>query len=586
MTQTNSTFTFTEEMKGFVTFGETNFDDGFEKGKQNGTDLMFHLTISGEVDPFVDRPEHEATPVGYIESSALGRCIVEKGTFNLFTDTRDLNTKKMFYRLFVRDKDGNPITLSGHKRVQDNPGPDLWKDTTTLFTNLFRGHVTAEQESGSEILAAGILHIYVLDFAKQLTTIRTFGPTFSERAAGLEKFSKYFFGSLWEIYGPSFMPAMNHFQREIPAYTLEGVKDADISLHPFSTGDRLGLSLLRYLRKPCDDVVVIIHGLTTSSDMFIMPEHTNLVNYLLDNGFTDVWTMDFRMSNRYPYNLQRHRYTMDDIALYDYPPGFAKVRETVGRNKRIHVICHCLGSVSFMMSLFGKAIDGITSVISNSVALTPRVPRWSQFKLSLGPPLVEYVLGFEYMNPYWRHEPGFSIGKVFAWFVSQFHRECNVPECHMLSFMWGTGFPALYNHENLLDITHERGGDLYGGTSMHYYRHVNRMVSSNNTAVKYDPRNPKYKVLPDNYLQYAKEIETPVLFITGEKNNVFTDSNIVCHERLQKIVPGRHSLRVFPNYGHQDVFMGKNVHVDIFPTLLDFLQQHSGRSRVKATAVG
>ena len=87
--------------------------------------------------------------------------------------------------------------------------------------------------------------------------------------------------------------------REIPLYTLSGVQDADISTHHFSTGDNLGLSLLRFHRRPSEDVVVIIHGLTTSSDMFIMPEHYNLVQYLLDHGLTDVWTVDFRMSNRY-----------------------------------------------------------------------------------------------------------------------------------------------------------------------------------------------------------------------------------------------------------------------------------------------
>ena len=85
---------------------------------------------------------------------------------------------------------------------------------------------------------------------------------------------------------------------------------------------------------------------------------------------------------------------------------------------------------------------------------------------------------------------------------------------------------------------------------------------------------PRYKSLPDNYFEYAREIETPVLFTTGEINNVFRDSNIACHERLEKIVPGRHQLHVFPKYGHQDVFMGKNCHQDIFPRLVAFLEEH------------
>jgi cholesterol oxidase len=74
---------------------------------------------------------------------------VENGAFNLFIDTADLNRKKMSYRLFFRDADGKPMTLSGFKRIQDNVGPDIWQDTTTLFTNIFRGHIRQDQETSS-----------------------------------------------------------------------------------------------------------------------------------------------------------------------------------------------------------------------------------------------------------------------------------------------------------------------------------------------------------------------------------------------------------------------------------------------------
>ena len=361
-------------------------------------------------------------------------------------------------------------------------------------------------------------------------------------------------------------------QREIPLYTHEGVRDADISTHYFSTEDKLGLSLVRFLREPCDDVVIIIHGLTTSTDMFIMPEHENLVTYFLNKGLTDVWCLDFRMSNRHSYNMRRHRMNMDDCALYDFPAAIAKVREHVG-DRRIHVICHCLGAVSFMMSLFGKAVDGISSVVANSVSLTPRIPTWSKMKISVSPFLVEYVLNVPYLNPRWSEDPGLTIGKVFSAAVSFFHRECDVQACHMLSMMWGTGWPALYEHKNLADVTHRRGGDLYGPTSMNYYRHVWKMVRSGG-AVKYRPDDPKYDSLPNDYFEHAKEIETPVLFMTGESNRVFTDSNIVCHKRLEEIVPGRHQLHIFEGYGHQDPFMGKNNHLDIFPRLYQFIDEN------------
>ncbi len=581
-------FQFTEDMRGFVSVGQTSFDDGYRLGRDNASDLMFHLTLkTADLDLFLTDRSHEMQAIGYVEGAVVGgRCPVERGTFNLFIDTADAAHKQMTYRLFFRTTGGRKMTLSGTKQVQEKPGFDVWRDTTTLFTNLFDGYVESAEEAATPLAAVGILHIGVADFAAELTTMRALAPTFAERTAGLERFARLFLGSLWQAYGhlPSFK--MGPFDREIPLYTTEGVTGAEISQHPFTTADRLGLGMLRFLRKPSDDIVLIIHGLTTSSDMFIMPEHVNLVQFLLENGFTDVWTLDFRMSNRYAYNLHRNRMNMDDIALFDYPAAIAALRATIGPDRRIHVICHCLGSVSFMMSLFGKAVNGIASVISNSVALTVRVPGWSRVKLVAAPFLCEYVFGIEYANPYWRREPGLSVGKLLGMGVSLFHRECDVPECHMLSFMWGTGFPALYSHANLHDVTHRRGGDLYGGVSFNYFRHVEKMVASDNTAVKYNPTDLRYAPLPNNYFDHAREIETPVLFMTGENNHVFVDSNIKCFERLDALVPGRHQLHVFPNYGHQDVFMGKNCHIDIFPRLLQFLQSMRGRTVPAPVHVG
>jgi cholesterol oxidase len=330
---------------------------------------------------------------------------------------------------------------------------------------------------------------------------------------------------------------------------------------------------------------MIIHGLTTSTDMFIMPEHYNLVSYLLDNGYTDVWCLDMRMSNRHSYNLFPHRYSFDDIALFDYPPAIDIIRQHVG-DRNLHVIAHCLGSVSFMMSLYGKAVDNLASVIVNSVALTPRVPKWSKVKLKMAPTMVEHVLGFPNLNPRWCEDPTLTRGKIFSKVVSNFHRECDVPACHMLSLMWGTGWPALYSHENLADVTHRRGGDLYGATSMHYYRCVNKMVRAGSRPLKYDMGNPALASLPDDYFVYAREIKTPVLLTTGADNKVFTDSNIVCHERLKALGCDNTELVVYPGYGHQDVFMGEHVARDCFPAMLEFINRHSAPATAPAAGNG
>ncbi|MEV0275862.1 hypothetical protein AB0I22_05675 [Streptomyces sp. NPDC050610] len=367
-------------------------------------------------------------------------------------------------------------------------------------------------------------------------------------------------------------------------FTSEGVHDAEVSVYPFAAGDGLGLTLTRFRRGPPQgpgsparprDAVLLIHGLTTSSDMFIMPEHANLAGFLLDQGFPDVWALDHRMSNRFPYDLACHRFTLDDVALHDFPAALAELRAHVGPECRIHVIAHCLGAVAFAMSLAAGAVTGIASAVVNSSALVLRLPVWSRCKLRVVPGLTEYVLGLPYLNPAWPQDAPFTRGRMIARGVSLFHRECDVPACHMVSAMWGAGRPALFGHERMSPVTHERIADLFGATGVHYYRHIRAIVRAGR-VVKYRPGDPAYRDLPDDYLEAASGLTTPLLLTSGDRNHVMSDSNVACQRELALRAPGVSRLRLFPGYGHQDVFMGKDSARDVFPQLVEFLREHVG----------
>ncbi|GLX94098.1 alpha/beta hydrolase [Herbidospora sp. NBRC 101105] len=361
----------------------------------------------------------------------------------------------------------------------------------------------------------------------------------------------------------------------IARFTNDGVSDAEITMYPFPTDDGLGLELTRFFRADSDDVVLLLHGLPASTDMFIMPEHVNLVTFLLNNGLTDVWSLDFRMSCRHPYDTETHRFTLDDIALFDHPAGLAELRRHIGPHKRIHVIAQCLGSVSFMMSLAAGLVDGIASVTSNSVALVTHVPTWSKLKLAFGPGFFDYVAGVPFLDPRFGDAPVMTRGWMISRMVSLFHRECDVRSCHMISFMWGAGNPGLWSHENLAEETHQRVADLFGANGVHYYRHMRKMVRAGH-AVRHDDR---FRDLPADYLEAASDIDVPVLFLTGDRNHVFTDSNVVCHEIMSRHNPGLHELRILPGYGHVDPIIGKNAHVDVFPHILDFITRSGSGAR-------
>jgi cholesterol oxidase len=194
---------FTEEMKGHITLGETDYQRGARQGKQDGTFFMFHLTIeTDDVEKFVADARHEGTAKGWVSCEALGgKLPVERGMFNLFVDDEDKELTRMLYRLYFADGAGHPLTMSGFKKVKDDPGLDLWPDTSTLYVKLFKGHVDAAGEDAAELVAAGIITIYLLDFARQITTFRTHGGSAADQAKALASFGKLFMGKLWDVYG-------------------------------------------------------------------------------------------------------------------------------------------------------------------------------------------------------------------------------------------------------------------------------------------------------------------------------------------------------------------------------------------------
>lgn len=197
-----SSVRFTEQMKGYASFGEGDFERGFADGRAGDMDLMFQLTIElDDVRAFAADPRHEAGARGWVQSHPLGgRREVERGVFNLLVETPDPKVHHMLYRLWFRDGSGHPLTLSGFKVIRPGSALDLWPDTSTLYTRVLRGHVEPGDDE-AELVSSGILHILPRDFLRQLTTFRSGAPTLGARLEALARFNLLFAGELWAIYG-------------------------------------------------------------------------------------------------------------------------------------------------------------------------------------------------------------------------------------------------------------------------------------------------------------------------------------------------------------------------------------------------
>ncbi len=194
---------FSEQMKGFVA-PASDFQPGFDLGKAQNKKLDVALTIRTEdADALITDPNHLMAVTGFADSPWLGGKVkIDSGEFNLLVSTVDPRKKEMRYRLFVHHTNGTECTISGVKHVAADGGiADIWEDTTTLFTSIFRGHVAAADEPTADQIATGIITINFFDFLQEMTTFKVDGPTPVARLNALTRFTTLFLGKLLDVYG-------------------------------------------------------------------------------------------------------------------------------------------------------------------------------------------------------------------------------------------------------------------------------------------------------------------------------------------------------------------------------------------------
>ena len=185
-------------MKGYFVLGESDPETGKEKGESNDSELAMHASINiRDLDAFIADPDHLGEIAGTVDFPPLGESIpATHGVFNLFSPADEPDTKYMIYELAI-EHDGQPYYLAGRKIVRDDPGFDLWSDTTTLYTKLHKG-----TDTSGDVVGAGVLSLGIAELAKLVKTLKaTSTDSTGEGARTVLKFGKFFMGNLWDSYG-------------------------------------------------------------------------------------------------------------------------------------------------------------------------------------------------------------------------------------------------------------------------------------------------------------------------------------------------------------------------------------------------
>ena len=329
---------------------------------------------------------------------------------------------------------------------------------------------------------------------------------------------------------------------------------------PSQTEDGLRLNLIniRGQREPDRGPVIVVHGAGVRANIFRAPVETTIVDTLVRRGY-DVWLENWRAS----IDFEPNNWTLDQAARYDHPAAVRTVVAETGGDK-VKAIIHCQGSTSFAMSACAGLVPQVDTIVSNAVSLHTVVPAWSKVKLRFAVPMVQRFLSF--LNPGWGDDPPDSSTRCSPSWCKLVHHECDNTVCKQVSFTYGSGFPALWRHENLNPVTHEEFIPReFGHVPLTFFQQMAKCVR-NGHLVAFE----HLAGLPDDYVAQPPQTDARFVLFAGQRNLCFLpESQRRTYDWLSGFRPGYHALHVLPSFSHLDVFMGDAAAQSMFSLMMD-----------------
>lgn len=190
---------FREKMEGWFSLGRTDPAEGAKKGKEANQKLSLNAAIYiHDLRNFLKNSTRSGMMAGHIHFEPFDDYLPAKqGVFNLFVEHEDQgpDTKWMIYEMEF-EHEGKSYYLAGKKEVRNDPGLDLWEDTTTLKVHLHEGN-----DSTGPIAGAGILKLSKKELIKLLRSMHAIAAESSaERFNLVANFGAFFIGELWDSY--------------------------------------------------------------------------------------------------------------------------------------------------------------------------------------------------------------------------------------------------------------------------------------------------------------------------------------------------------------------------------------------------
>jgi cholesterol oxidase len=552
---------FTERMTGFFALAAADHQQGWDAGKATNSAMTFLLTIHvGDLDAMLQDPVHRAALVGTVECAALSAhpLSISNGEFRILAiDPQRVGTREMVYTMTLTSVEGGRYFLRGRKVVHDDPGFDLWSDTTTLTVDVHPG------DESAAISGRGILRIKPFDLLRMLSNLRvTNANTTAEKLRAQATFGRFFAGVLYDTYGGVAARA-SVYDRNAPPRKKRTLNLPAPEVRFFTTDDGVRLQLTRY-RGGSKGPVMLVAGMGTTTLSFTIDTlDVNLAESLCSAGY-DVWLFDYRASPAVPE--VRTQFALDEIALHDYPAAIREVRAATGADS-VQVIAHCVGSATLLMSIAAGQAPDVRSAICSQFTLHVRSTPLVQMKANLHLASLVSRLGIHLMNARYDSSAGWKdrlYERLLRLYPAHPGERCDSPVCRRIRFLYGETFQhSALNHE-----THRLLYEIFGEANLTILNHLSTVFRRGHIV----DRSGK-----DAYLQHTDRLAIPITFLQGAHNKIFLPEG--SRKTWQLLVdrngPELYELKYFPEYAHMDLFIGKDAYKEVYPYLVEQLDKHN-----------
>ncbi len=307
--------------------------------------------------------------------------------------------------------------------------------------------------------------------------------------------------------------------------------------------------------------VVLAPGYGNAARVFALDTvPKSYAQYLGEHGY-DVWLLDYRASPDLPSSFTQ--FTVDDIAMRDWPAAIAHVRSETGADT-VQVMGHCVGGLSLCMAL-GGGMEGVRSATFSSLAGHPIATIGNQLRANARLATLFRKVGIGGLNTDYRPGslPDRAIDAVMR--VLPFKHVHDSAVGRRIYFIYGD----VFDHDRIDEATMaESVPSFFGNGNITFFEHISRMIRKSK-AVDAQGR--------DAYLSNTNRFRIPISFITGEHNRMFVPRGLqMTHDLLRAANgPELYTRHVIQDYAHLDLWIGRDAERDVFPVALAELERHN-----------